>query len=110
MNFFNFFNFFKKKSQAETEAIMEKLLNRMIAAPFLLEDEKLNAKIEKLFDNHTFQKMVENTDVFQDISNLSFTNSFLQKNKMNEKLLKQKGESSWEMESVPQFGRRIKIP
>ena len=83
-------------------------MNRIVACPLLLEDEKLNAKIEKLFDNHTFQKMVENTDVFQDISNLSFTNSFLMKNKIgdNNKVLKQKGDSSWEVESVPQFGRR----
>ena len=87
---------------------MEKVMNRIVAAPLLLEDERLNAKIEKLFDNHTFQKMVENTDVFQDISNLSFTNSFLLKNKIgdNNKVLKQKGDSSWEVESVPQFGKR----
>lgn len=86
---------------------MEKLMNRIVSAPNLLEDEKLNAKIEKLFDNHTFQRMVENTDVFQDISNLSFTNSFMQKNKfLDNKILKQKGESSWEVESVPQFGKR----
>lgn len=84
-------------------------MNRLVANPLLLEDEKLNAKIERLFDNHTFQKMVENTDVFQDISNLSFTNSFLMKNKIgdNNKMLKQKGDSSWEVESVPQFGKRI---
>ena len=83
-------------------------MNRIVSAPNLLEDEKLNAKIEKLFDNHTFQKMVENTDVFQDISNLSFTNSFLQKNKpIDNKIIKNKGpESSWEVESVPQFGKR----
>lgn len=88
---------------------MTSLMNRLVANPLLLEDEKLNAKIERLFDNHTFQKMVENTDVFQDISNLSFTNSFLMKNKIgdNNKMLKQKGDSSWEVESVPQFGKRI---
>ena len=55
-------------------------MNKLVASPNLLEDEKLNAKIEKFFDNQTFQKMVEGTDVFQDISNLSFTNSVLQKN------------------------------
>jgi hypothetical protein len=43
---------------------MEKLMNKLVAGPNLLEDEKLNAKIEKFFDNQTFQKMVENTDVF----------------------------------------------
>ena len=33
---------------------MEKLMNKLVSAPNLLEDEKLNAKIEKLFDNKTF--------------------------------------------------------
>jgi len=33
---------------------MEKLMNRLVASPNLLEDEKLNAKIEKFFDNNTF--------------------------------------------------------
>lgn len=59
---------------------MEKLMNRLVASPNLLEDEKLNAKIERFFENQTFQKMVEGTDVFQDISNLSFQNSYLNKN------------------------------
>ena len=59
---------------------MEKLMNRIVGKPNLLEDEKLNAKIERFFENQTFQKMVENTDVFQDISNLSFANSIMQKN------------------------------
>jgi hypothetical protein len=30
---------------------MEKLMNRIVATPNLLEDEKLNSKIEKFFDN-----------------------------------------------------------
>jgi hypothetical protein len=30
---------------------MEKLMNKLVAHPNLLEDEKLNAKIEKFFDN-----------------------------------------------------------
>lgn len=58
---------------------MEKLMNKLVASPGLLEDEKLNSKIEKFFDNQTFQRMVEATDVMQDIPNLSITNSFLQK-------------------------------
>ena len=33
---------------------MEKLMNRIVATPNLLEDEKLNSKIEKFFDNQTF--------------------------------------------------------
>lgn len=43
---------------------MEKFMNKLVGAPNLLEDEKLNAKIEKFFDNATFQKMVESADVF----------------------------------------------
>ena len=64
---------------------MEKLMNRLVSSPTLLEDEKLNAKIERLFENNTFQRMVETTDVFHDISNMSFTNSFINKNvKLND--------------------------
>jgi hypothetical protein len=59
---------------------MEKFMNRLVGQKNLLEDEKLNLKIEKFFDNQTFQKMVEATDVFNDLSNISFTNSILQKN------------------------------
>jgi hypothetical protein len=33
---------------------MEKLMNKLVSAPQLLEDEKLNAKIERFFDNQTF--------------------------------------------------------
>ena len=39
-------------------------MNRLVASPNLLEDEKLNAKIETFFENETFQKIVEGTDVF----------------------------------------------
>ena len=53
-------------------------MNRLVAKPNLLEDENLNARIEKFFDNQTFQRMVESIDVFQDISNIS--NSVFQKN------------------------------
>lgn len=33
---------------------MEKLMNKLVSNKDLLEDEKLNAKIEKFFDNQTF--------------------------------------------------------
>jgi hypothetical protein len=56
---------------------MEKLMNKLVQTPNLLEDEKLNAKIEKFFDNQTFQRMVEQADVFHDISNLSIQNSIM---------------------------------
>ncbi len=29
-------------------------MNKLVSAPQLLEDEKLNAKIERFFDNQTF--------------------------------------------------------
>ncbi len=47
---------------------MESLISRLVKNQALLEDEKLNAKIEKFFDNQTFQKMVENVDVLQEMS------------------------------------------
>ncbi|EAS00422.2 Serine/Threonine kinase domain protein (macronuclear) [Tetrahymena thermophila SB210] len=85
-------------SQEETEQIMERLMNKLVASPGLLEDEKLNSKIEKFFDNQTFQRMVEATDVMQDISNLSFTNSFLQKTKQEQQSILD--------ENPPHFGMK----
>ena len=38
----------------ECENIMENLMNKLVDTPDLLEDEKLNTKIEKFFDNATF--------------------------------------------------------
>jgi hypothetical protein len=43
---------------------MEKLMNRIVAKPNLVADDKLNAKIEKIFNVEIFQKMVENADIF----------------------------------------------
>ena len=42
------------QSREEAENIMEKFMNKLVASPFLLEDEKLNTKIEKFFENSTF--------------------------------------------------------
>jgi hypothetical protein len=63
---------FNKK---ETEAIMENLMNRIVAKPNLIADDSLNYKIEKIFNNHMFQKMVENAEIFQDLSSTSFLSS-----------------------------------
>lgn len=41
-------------------------MNKLFSCPNLLEDEKLNCKIEKIFENKVFQKMVENTNVLED--------------------------------------------
>lgn len=51
-------------NKEETEEIMEKLMNRIVAKPNLIADDKLNAKIEKIFNVEAFQKMVENADIF----------------------------------------------
>ena len=47
---------------------MDKLMNKLVNNQALLEDENLNARIEKFFDNQTFQKMVENVDMLQENS------------------------------------------
>jgi len=95
----------KTLTPEETENIMEGFLNKLVHNPVLLEDEKLNARIEKLFDNPTFQRMVETTDVFQDMSNISFAQSQISKNLINEvkqDARKNLTDSSWD-NSVPHF-------
>ena len=52
---------------------MEKLMSKVVQKPNLIEDEKLNSKIEKIFNVEAFQKMVEHLDVFQDISSNNST-------------------------------------
>jgi hypothetical protein len=77
----------KSFNKEETEAIMEKLMNRIVANPKLInEDSELNQKIEKIFNLEAFQKMVENADIFQDLSSSSlFSNSqLLQKSMMSQ--------------------------
>ena len=68
-------------NKEENEEIMEGLMNKIVVNPTFVNDEKLNAKIEKIFGVEAFQKMVDNADVFQDISNTSLFNQseFLQK-------------------------------
>jgi hypothetical protein len=51
-------------NKEETEEIMEKLMNKIVAKPNLIADDKLNAKIEKIFNVEAFQKMVEVADIF----------------------------------------------
>lgn len=45
---------------------MEHFMNKLFSSPLLLEDEKLNSKIERIFENKLFQKMVENTNVLEE--------------------------------------------
>lgn len=81
----------KQVSSQENEQIMDSLISRLVKNQALLEDEKLNAKIEKFFDNQTFQKMVENVDVLQEMSS-------------------SKKEIAGGGEEVPQFGSKGSIP
>lgn len=39
-------------------------MSRVVGKPNLIADDKLNAKIEKIFNVEAFQKMVENAEVF----------------------------------------------
>lgn len=41
-------------NKEETEEIMEKLMNRIVAKPNLIADDKLNAKIERIFNVDAF--------------------------------------------------------
>lgn len=43
---------------------MENLMNKIVAKPTFINDDRLNAKIEKIFGVESFQKMVDNADVF----------------------------------------------
>jgi len=60
---------------------MEGLMNKIVVNPCFTNDERLNKKIESILGMEAFQKMVDNADVFQDISNTSLFNQseFLQK-------------------------------
>jgi hypothetical protein len=60
---------------------MEGLMNKIVVNPAFINDDKLNSKIEKIFGVQAFQKMVDNAEVFQDISNTSIFNQteFLQR-------------------------------
>ena len=60
---------------------MEGLMNKIVVNPNFVNDERLNSKIEGILGMEAFQKMVDNADVFQDISNTSLFNQseFLQR-------------------------------
>jgi hypothetical protein len=61
----------KPMSGYEVENIMENFMNKLFMSPNLLEDEKLNFKIEKIFENKLFQKVVEEANVLEDAGDLS---------------------------------------
>jgi hypothetical protein len=43
---------------------MEGLMNRIAGKSEFINDNKLNAKIEKIFNVEAFQRMVERADIF----------------------------------------------
>lgn len=53
---------------------MENYMNKLFKSNQLLSDKNLNKKIEKIFENNFFQKLVEKTDVLKD-EDLSLTQS-----------------------------------
>ena len=61
-------------NKEENEEIMEGLMNKIVLNPSFVNDERLNQKIEGILGMEAFQKMVDNADVFQDISNTSLFN------------------------------------
>lgn len=61
----------KKMSNDEVEKVMENFMNKLFVSPNLLEDENLNYRIEKIFENQVFQKMVENANVLEDAGVIS---------------------------------------
>jgi uncharacterized membrane-anchored protein YjiN (DUF445 family) len=58
-------------SQEKADSIMESLMTRVANNPNLLNDSNLNRRIQNIMDNRVFLKLVENTDVFQETSNVS---------------------------------------
>lgn len=66
---------FEKMSNDEVEKVMENFMNKLFVSPNLLEDEKLNYRIEKIFENQVFQKMVENANVLEDAGVISNSNA-----------------------------------
>jgi hypothetical protein len=53
---------------------MEGLMNRIVAKPSFADDPKTTSKINSLLKIKSFQRMVEQADLLQDVSN---TSSFL---------------------------------
>lgn len=50
----------------EAENIMEKLLKKIVAKPNLIADDVLNEKIERMFNNALFQRMVEKAEIMHE--------------------------------------------
>lgn len=53
---------------------MEGLMNKIAGNPNFVNDERLNKKIEGVLGMNSFQKMVDNAEVFEDIQNTTLFN------------------------------------
>ena len=74
------------KERKETGDTLEKLMNRIVAKKNFVNDSKMNTKIEKIFNQRIFQKIVDNAEVMQDISNVSISISEINKPRMLDEL------------------------
>jgi len=82
-------------NKEEIEEIMEKLVNRLVGSPQISADDALNTKIEKIFALESFQKMVENADIFADMSSHSFSQDFISQSQHKyEETLRKQGEKT----------------
>ena len=71
--------------QSQSDAIMEKLMSKMVQRPTILAQEKdkdLNKKIEKIFELDSFQKMVDRADGKSLLGN---TQSFINQSELIQK-------------------------
>lgn len=90
---------------------MEKLMNKIVAKPNLIADDVLNGKIEKMFNNPLFQRMVERAEIIQDISSTSQNpNDQTNKKKQQAKLFAKAAEAGKKDadEELPHFGAEEK--
>lgn len=60
-----------ESNREENEELIENLMNRIVAKPNFGADANMQKKIDKILKVKSFQKMVENADLLQDISNNS---------------------------------------
>lgn len=68
-------------------------MNRIVAKPNFGDDPKVASKIEKLLKVKSFQKMIEQADLLQDVSN---TSSFLNQSQFMQKSLQTVNSTSFQ--------------
>lgn len=80
-------------NKEENEEIMEGLMNRIVARPTFGDDPRTNKKIDALLKVKSFQKMVDQADLLQDVSNSS---SFLNQSQFMQKSLQTVNSNSFQ--------------